>query len=421
MIRFLLRTRKTALGAAFRSFRVRRLSFRAPRSALIVLLLLLLAAGALALKRCPSCGKTYEDVENYCADCTDSAGKPVRLEQVETGKPKPTPSGVRGDVAVHGDTLVITSTPPGAAIKLDDYYVGNTPDRVVGTSIGRHTVRLSLPGHSSYSVEVEVKAPVAPSGMRPLGLNSQGYEEFLWLKDSSVMIRVPAGTFTMGSNEIARFSGPEHSVYLDEFCIDKYEVTNRQYRRFCDATHRPYPGDPDFLGLSNYIVSCPSYPVLNLSWADAKAYCDWVGKRLPTEAEWEKAARGTDARKYPWGNAEPDAEGLYRANYGAREGWAKDGYEGTAPVGSFESGASPYGCMDMAGNVADWCSDWHGKDYYFSSPKNNPQGPSSGTHRVIRGGSWEDWASELPTWNHQGYPPTWLEHDQGFRCAVTPE
>ncbi|MEO0081393.1 MAG: SUMF1/EgtB/PvdO family nonheme iron enzyme [candidate division WOR-3 bacterium] len=261
----------------------------------------------------------------------------------------------------------------------------------------------------------------APTRMTALGRNSQGYEEFLWLKDSSVMIKIPAGTFTMGSNDGGPDGKPVHQVYLDEYYIDKYEVTNRQYKQFCDATGRSYPSDPDFLGMTDYFTRYPDYPVVNVSWKDAKAYCDWAGKQLPTEAEWEKAARGTDSRKYPWGNSEPTGSRCNFADRNTDYGWsdksADDGYARTAPVGSFPSGASPYGCMDMAGNVWEWCNDWYKDNYYGSSASNNPQGPSSGLARVSRGGSWYYLARDLRCANRAGFEPSYRHGHLGFRCS----
>jgi len=260
----------------------------------------------------------------------------------------------------------------------------------------------------------------APQGMTYLRTNSQGYEEYTWTKDGSVVVKIPAGTFTMGSNDGDADEKPVHQVYLDEYYIDKYEVTNRQYKRFCDATGQSYPPDPDFLGMSSYFTSRPDYPVVNVSWDDAQAYCTWAGKRLPAEAEWEKAARGTDARKYPWGNGEPDAGGFYRANWGEgsdQEVWKRDGYEYTAPVGTYERGVSPYGCMDMAGNVWEWCNDWYGDKYYSSSTSNNPQGPSSGSDRVLRGGSWNCDAGLVRCANRGRSDPSYRLNNLGFRCS----
>jgi formylglycine-generating enzyme required for sulfatase activity len=244
--------------------------------------------------------------------------------------------------------------------------------------------------------------------------------EFLWKKDSSVMVRIPAGMFTMGSTDYDD-EKPVHRPYVSELYIDKYEVTNRQYKQFCDATGRTPPSDPDFAGMPDYFNTCPEYPVVNVSWDDASAYARWAGKRLPTEAEWEKAARGTDGRKYPWGSSAPDGSRCNFADRNTDYSWsdknANDGYARTAPVGSFPSGVSPYGCMDMAGNVWEWCNDWYGSEYYQSSANNDPQGPTSGSSRVIRGGGWSNDAWGLRCACRLDWGPANRRYDVGFRCA----
>jgi formylglycine-generating enzyme required for sulfatase activity len=190
--------------------------------------------------------------------------------------------------------------------------------------------------------------------------------------DGAVMIYVPAGEFLMGSTDSDKDADddekPQHSVYLDAYWIDQHEVTDAQYQK-CVAAAACQPAHSYWSG---------SQEPVNLSWAAAVAYSTWVGGRLPTEAEWEKAARGTDGRIYPWGNewdvskANTQEANLLR----------------TANVGSYPAGASPYGLLDVAGNVWEWVSDWYGEDYYAHSPARNPPGPTSGSDRVVRGGSW---------------------------------
>ena len=225
--------------------------------------------------------------------------------------------------------------------------------------------------------------------------NPLGHEEYINDIDGSIMILIPAGSFMMGEDGKEIEEEPRHEVYLEEYYIGKYEVTNAQYKKFCDETKRKYPKDPDFKGMENYFESYPDYPVVMVTWDDALSYCKWAGMRLPTEAEWEKAARGNDGRTYPWGEENP-SDGRYcnhtftESDYHYDEEYvfyADDGYEYTSPVGLFEWGVSPYGCYDMAGNVWEWCSDWYMWNAYGNSEKENPKGPIKGEYKVIRGGS----------------------------------
>ena len=223
------------------------------------------------------------------------------------------------------------------------------------------------------------------------------------------MAVVPAGEFTMGSLTGDTDEQPAHRVYVDGFSMDKYEVTIGQYAAFLQAKGVEPPSDWKTMNQATN----QKRPVANMEWADAAAYCTWAGKRLPTEAEWEKAARGTDGRLYPWGNDPPTP---LRANYGKTD-W--NNHEVLVPVGTLEAGKSPYGIYDMAGNVWEWVSDWYGYNYYKSSPPQNPTGPSSGGTKVIRGGSWYSNPAALRSANRSLISPT----DQGltgFRCVKTP-
>jgi serine/threonine-protein kinase len=224
-------------------------------------------------------------------------------------------------------------------------------------------------------------------------------------KDDAEMVYVPAGAFTMGSSDADMYADddekPAHQVTLDGYWIYKNEVTVGQYKKFCAATGHKMPKAPQG-GWTN------THPIVNVSWDDAQAYCAWAGVKLPTEAQWEKAARGTDGRIYPWGNVwDTDKANAYGA-YGDQ----------TTPVGSFPKGASPYGCLDMAGNVWEWCQDWYGSDYYASSPTSNPTGPVSGQNRVLRGGSWYDNSNRCRSANRNSDDPSGRYPDSGFRCVV---
>jgi formylglycine-generating enzyme required for sulfatase activity len=223
------------------------------------------------------------------------------------------------------------------------------------------------------------------------------------------MAVVPAGEFMMGSPTGDSDEQPAHKVYVDSFSMDKYEVTVGQYAAFLQAKGIDPPSDWKTMNRSEH----QKRPVANVDWADAFAFCKWAGKRLPTEAEWEKAARGTDDRLYPWGNDVPTP---LHANFGKSD-WSNHGV--LAPIGSFEAGKSPYGIYDMAGNVWEWVNDWYGYDYYKNSQSQNPTGPSSGGTKVIRGGAWNSNPRAMRSSNRSLTSPT----DQGltgFRCAKTP-
>jgi len=224
------------------------------------------------------------------------------------------------------------------------------------------------------------------------------------------MAYIPAGEFIMGSpeGEGSNDEQPQHRVYLDAYFIDIYEVTNAQFAQFVTATG--YQGEGDWR--KYYTSGKEKHPVVNVTWNDANAYCQWAGKRLPTEAEWEKAARGTDGRRYPWGNEWAPSK--------CNAAGSADGYERTAPVGSFPASASPYRVMDMAGNVWEWVADWYDKNYYRRSPQRNPQGPGSGSGCVLRSGSWESEPVDVRAANRGWYQADLSSNDWGFRCALSP-
>ncbi|MEO8340910.1 MAG: formylglycine-generating enzyme family protein [Nitrospirota bacterium] len=225
------------------------------------------------------------------------------------------------------------------------------------------------------------------------------------------MVVIPAGEFTMGSQDGDADERPAHKVHVNAFSIDVYEVTVRQYEEFLQSGKARAPLDWNTMNqLSN-----KKRPVSNVDWADAAAYCKWASKRLPTEAEWEKAARGTDGRLYPWGNDPPTPR---HANYGKA---GSHNYEASAPVGTFEGGKSPYGLYDMAGNVWEWVSDWYDTDYYKNSPQQNPDGLPTGAFKVIRGGAWNSSAKNLRSSDRFWDPPSFRSlYFPGFRCAKTP-
>lgn len=257
------------------------------------------------------------------------------------------------------------------------------------------------------------------------------------------MILIPAGEFEMGQNpdtgleecqklfepwpnregKKCKRNGfedeePVHLVYLDDYYIDKFEVTTADYQLCvevgaCDPpkssstySHEDYYRNPKFA----------DYPVVYISWFDAKSFCEWRGSRLPTEAEWEKSARGTDGRIYPWGNSFDGSIG----NFCDRDYEFIDGFKDNSPVGYYPEGTSPYGVMDLAGNAWEWVADWYGFNYFSSSPGENPQGPPDGSQRVLKGGTRRcEGFYDVRAADRIGWFPEFKYDYIGFRCAVS--
>lgn len=223
-------------------------------------------------------------------------------------------------------------------------------------------------------------------------------------KEGAPAMMVSAGAFTFGDDEEA----PLREIYLDAYYIDKYEVTTSRYAKFLQATGSVRPPE----GWQELDQSQGgNLPVVGVDWHDAEAYCRWAGRRLPSEAEWEKAARGTDERIYPWGNDEPTAA---RARFGQPMTSPYKG--GLAAVGSHEAGKSPYGVHDLTGNVSEWVADWYSESFPLSDVR-NPKGPENGTGKVMRGGGWYDPAQRLTSTKRFFANPATCSDDVGFRCA----
>jgi sulfatase modifying factor 1 len=322
-------------------------------------------------------------------------------------------------------TLRISSEPAGATVTVDGTASGTTPCEVTvplgAAAEKRVTVTVEKEGSVARKAEValyagrvsaweEVKLEPVPAPVRPVispalpstaAPPTQAVSGQVWVSptDGAEMVYVPAGEFLMGSPEGEGDDSqrPQRRIYLDAYWIDRYPVTVVQYRRFCQATGREMPPPPGWGWQDNH-------PIVDVQWDDAAAYAAWAGKRLPTEAEWEKAARGTDGREFPWGNTWDPAK------------CASNG-RSTEPVGSHPAGASPYGALDMAGNVWQWCADRYDRHRYASMPARNPRADSGEDH-VLRGGSWDNRAGG--PWHYRAAcrPSAGAgDYRVGFRCA----
>jgi formylglycine-generating enzyme required for sulfatase activity len=336
--------------------------------------------------------------------------------RVEVGVPSPA-------LAASYGAITVTTDLAEAELLLDGGVVGSMP---AGGETTLHNVRSGLRevGLHAASGEAVTKMVRVVSGrtvladlrqgasraapptyrLTPLGRNNWGYEEFRRGTDEAVVVKIPAGEFLMGNRNTERHP-MEHKVYVSEFLMDRTAVTWGQFKKFSEATGIPLPRHEPYWGIHD------DHPVVYVTWEEAKSYCEWAGARLPTEAEREKAARGTDGRKYPWGDEEPNADrGVHRRTWG---------YLGTGAVGKLPAGTSPYGLQDMGGNVWEWCADWYDGEYYAESPYRDPTGPLDGLAHVVRGGSWDSRPDVLSascrSWGHRGY----RDGDFGFRCAMS--
>jgi formylglycine-generating enzyme required for sulfatase activity len=254
------------------------------------------------------------------------------------------------------------------------------------------------------------------------------------------MSYIPGGTFMMGALEedftAAPDEKPQHEVKLDPFHLDQFEVTVAQYAAFLNriGTYKEACSGHDCLhprfeaGFTSYLIEedqgdgsfiyipftgYSNYPINHVSWYGAQAYCEAMGARLPTEAEWEFAARGDDGRIYPWGNETPDE---------TKAVFASTSYDNLKPVDALPDGQSPFGIYGMAGSLWEWTNDWYDEDYYEISPRNNPLGPEINLNKVIRGGAWPDnnLADRIRSANRSNFTPDFISATVGFRCARSP-
>jgi formylglycine-generating enzyme required for sulfatase activity len=298
------------------------------------------------------------------------------------------------------------------------FLVGRSTFGMIAARLATSTPTSIPPTETSTKAPTRTSTPLLPSATSsatlspspsPTVFQNQITDDF-----GVPMVYIPAGSFLMGSAFMTSDESPQHTVSLDAYYIDLYEVTNGRYAECVQAgvcqppeklsspTRSTYYGNPAYA----------NYPVIYVTWSMAVDYCEWRGARLPTEAEWEKAARGEDGRTYPWGED---------INCNLANIWDQKSFcpGDTTEVGSYPNSASPYGLLDMAGNVWEWVSDWYDENYYANSPSSNPTGPETGYLRVLRGGSWEGGVLHARTMTRGRNIPTKGYNYVGFRCAIS--
>ncbi len=353
-----------------------------------------------------------------CADSVENQppnlpASPAPADNDATASITPTLSWTGGD-------------PDGDWVGYDLYFEAgdSTPDVLVAQNLGAPLYSAGiLAANTTYFWQVVAMDFLGPPTTGPVWRFTTGSATVI----PGEMVTIPAGTFQMGCDP-AHNGGfacqdeelPLHTVYLDEYRIDKYEVTNAQYAQCVAAGSCDPPGENVSYTRDPYYdnPAYARYPVIWVSWYNASDYCAWAGRRLPTEAEWEKAARGaSDTRAFPWGDAGPTCN---LANFYDLTGSGIYCAGDTSTVGGFPAGASPYGVMDLAGNVWEWVNDWWQFDYYSISPGSNPQGPDSGYHKMMRGASFHDEDFTLRSVTRGMMEPAYRDINLGFRCANSP-
>ncbi len=284
---------------------------------------------------------------------------------------------------------------------------GNSNELLVDTETAT-IAQSSQPTSTTTSQQIPTIDPSIPPACTEIG------QRWLNPKDGGEMVCVPAGEFWMGAaegdNQALDDEKPGRQVFLDAYWIDRFEVTNAQYKTCVDAGVCTSPTDNRSNTRSSYYGtdSYQNFPVSFIDWNQANAYCAWVGEGLPSEAQWEKAGRGTDGRLYPWGNQAPTGS---LANFSTND---------TDAVGSYPAGVSIYGAEDMAGNVWEWIADWYSGTYYQITSSRNPAGPEEGDGRVVRGSSWANGKKELRSSARGRISPELTGNFLGFRCSFSP-
>jgi len=422
-----------------------------------------------ALIPCPNCGQEVDSSQKFCTSCGEKLSQSrAEAETLIIAQPPVVPGDTEPDkggrnnllflfigLLVIGVVLIAAgiyyiyrpssedAQQPRAAAQISDSAT-STPLAVENaTATGEANIVVAesvtetplIPTPTEEPLPTETPAPTPTETLMPTPTNTaepenQPISMALNPIDEVEYVLVPAGDFLMGSEPgmdpyFWGAEGPQHTVYLDEFWIYRTEVTNGMFLRCVAEQKCPRPQYLNSVNVEDYYGNpdYDDYPVVHVTFTSAQAYCNWAGGKLPSEAQWEKAARGIDGHMFPWGDEPPDAERVNLcdsscARGSERENHFSDGYPGTSPVGSFPDGASPYGVLDMAGNVWEWTFDYFQPTYYSTSPDENPLGPASGSSRTIRGGSWSNPTSGVRAAARTSLTPGKVLDTLGFRCVV---
>ena len=360
------------------------------------------------------------EIEIIAYDKADNASEPVVLNVLVDRDPP-----VIGAMEPEDGTVAVTRTlvvSGESDEELSAVTVQGVPGEVDGSSFraevtlaeGGNTVLVTLTdlagNLTERSVSVSYQERRLPAGFSSTGRTSSGHELFTAAKDGAQLVLVPGGSYARGSDSGDADEKPARDVSVSAFFLEVTAVTNASYAKYCQATGAAQPPAPDFQ--SDYFTAVPDGPVVMVTWAEARSYAEWTGRSLPTEAQWELAARGTNASTWPWGSDGGEAGTHFNGKGGA------DGFAATSPAGRFPEGASPYGALDMAGNVWEWTADWYSASYFGKAPESDPTGPSSGRERSLRGGSFTSELKDVRAANRYKRAPNSRRSNVGFRTAA---
>lgn len=306
-----------------------------------------------------------------------------------------------------------------ATLKPTETNTSTVTMTVTSTPIPPTETETPTPSPTDVDKETAVPSSTSTPSPPPSGTpTEEGLAPLITDTSGTEMLLVASGSFLMGSDSGNSDEKPAHIINLADYYIDKYEVTNADYKTCVNEFACKLPKTTVFYISSQY----RNHPVVFVSWESAVEFCEWRDARLPTEAEWEKAARGTDGYNYPWGNIF-DGNALNYCDMACENTWAdkgsRDRYTMTAPIGTYPEGQSLYGIFDMSGNATEWVADWYDRNYYNESPLLNPLGSESGIYRVLRGGSWYDRKTDVRTFQRSFLRPEVAYNYTGFRCAAS--